>query len=55
MVDVLSLNIFKARSDRALSNLIYLKMSFLVAGGLDKMTFTGPFQPRFLKDNNFSV
>jgi len=32
--DALSLETFKARLDRALSNLIQLKMSLLTAGGL---------------------
>ena len=35
MVDAPSLETFKARLDRALSNLIYLKMSLLTAGELD--------------------
>jgi len=33
--DVPSLEIFKARLDGALSNLICLKMSLTIAGGLD--------------------
>jgi len=40
------LETFKVRLDGALSNLIYLKMSLLIAGGLDWMTFKGPFQPK---------
>jgi len=35
VVGALSLETFKVRLDGALSNLIYLKMSVLVAGGLD--------------------
>jgi len=34
VVDAPSLDTFKVRMDRALSNLIYLKMSLLTAGGL---------------------
>jgi len=41
-----SLETFKARLDGALSNLIQLKMSLLIAGGLDLMTFKGPLQPK---------
>ncbi len=35
VVDAPSLETFKARLDEALSNLISLKMSLLLAGGLD--------------------
>jgi len=35
MVDAPSLETFKVRLDRALSNLIWLKMSLLTVGGLD--------------------
>jgi len=35
VVDDPSLETFKVRLDRALSNLVELKMSLLVAGGLD--------------------
>jgi len=42
--DAPSLETFKVRLDRALSDLIKLKMSLLSAGGLDSMTFKGPFQ-----------
>jgi len=35
VADAPSLATFKVRLDRALSNLIYLKMSLLIAGGLD--------------------
>jgi len=34
MVDAPSLETFKARLDRALSNLVQLKMSLLTAGGV---------------------
>jgi len=37
---------FKARLDGALSNLIWLKMSLLTAGGLGYMTSKGAFQPK---------
>lgn len=40
-----SLETFKVELDGALSNLIFVKMSLLTAGGWDYMTFTGPFQP----------
>ena len=50
VVDAPSLETFKARLDRALSNLIYLKMSLLIAGGVDQMTFKGPFQPKLFYD-----
>ncbi|KAK4818682.1 hypothetical protein QYF61_017903 [Mycteria americana] len=46
VVDAPSLETFKARLDRALSNLIWWKMSLPMAGGLDEMTFKGPFQPK---------
>jgi len=35
VVDAPSLETFKARLDGALSNLIWMKMSLLTAGGLD--------------------
>ena len=44
VVDAPSLEMFKVRLDGALSNLIWLKMSLFMAGGLDQMTFNGPFQ-----------
>jgi len=46
MVDAPSLETLKARLDRALSNLIQLKMSLLTAGRLGWMTSKGPFQPK---------
>jgi len=51
VVDAPSLEMFKARLDGALSNLIQLKMSLLTAGGLDQMTFKGPFQPKPCHDS----
>jgi len=41
-----SLETFKVRLDEALSNLVWLKMSLLTAGGLGWMTSNGPFQPK---------
>jgi len=46
-----SLEVFKARLDRALRNVIELKMSLLAAGGLDKMAFKGLSQPKLLYDS----
>ena len=43
VVDSPSLETFKLRLDRALSNLIELKMSLLAAGKLDLMSFKSPF------------
>jgi len=37
---------FKVRLEKALSNLVYLKMSLPIAGGVDQMSFKGPFQPK---------
>jgi len=51
VVDAPSLETFKARLDRALSNLIELKMSLLMAGGLDWMAFKGRFQPKPFQDS----
>jgi len=51
VVDASSLEVFKVRLDRALSNLIELKMSLLMAGGLDQMTSKGPFQPQLFSDS----
>jgi len=44
--DAPSLEILKVRLDGALSDLIWLKMSLLTAGGLDQMIFQGPFEPK---------
>jgi len=46
VVDAPSLETFKARFDKALSNLMQLKMSLLTAGWVDWMAFKGPFQPK---------
>lgn len=44
MVDVSSLETFKAKLDKVLNNLIQLWISLLVARELDWMAFRGPFQ-----------
>jgi len=46
VVDAPSLETFKARLDGALSNLVWLKMSLLTAGGLCWMASEGPVQPK---------
>ncbi|GAB0181899.1 hypothetical protein GRJ2_000655200 [Grus japonensis] len=51
VVDAPSLETFKVRLDGALSNLIYLKMSLFIAGGLDLVTFKGPCQPKPFYDS----
>ena len=51
MVDAPSLETFKSRLDGALSNLVWLKVSLLAAGGLDRMAFTGPFPPKPVWDS----
>lgn len=51
MVDVLSLETFKTRWYRALSNLVMLKMSLLTAEGLELMSFEGLFQPKLFCDS----
>ncbi len=50
-VDAPSLETFKARLAEALSNLIWLEMSLLLAGGLDWMAFEGPFPPKPFYDS----
>ena len=45
VVDAPSLETFKARLDGALSNLIWLEMSLLLAGGLDWVGFNIPSYP----------
>ncbi|KAK4829892.1 hypothetical protein QYF61_007284 [Mycteria americana] len=50
-VDAPSLETFKVRLDRALSNLIQLKMSLLMEGELDLMAFKCPFQPKLFYDS----
>ena len=42
---------FKARLDRALSNLVWWKMSLLMAGGLEPDDLQGPFQPKRFHDS----
>lgn len=46
VVGALSLETFKVRLDVALSNLIEFKMSILIAGALNQMTFKYPFQSK---------
>jgi len=41
-----SLETFKVRLDGAVSNLMQLKMSLLMARGLDEMTFKSPCQSK---------
>ena len=43
-----SLEVFKARLDGALSNLVWWKVSLPLAGGLD---LYGPFQPKTFYDS----
>jgi len=51
VVDAPSLETFKVRLNEALSNMVQLKMSLIIAGGLDKMTLKGPFQPKPFYDS----
>jgi len=44
-VDAPSLEVFKARLDGALSSLVWWKMSLLMAGGWNQMTFQVPSNP----------
>jgi len=46
VVNAPSLEMFKARLDGALSNLIHLKLFLVIAGGLGQMALKGPFQPK---------
>ena len=46
-----SLAVFKARLDGALSNLVWWKMSLLMAGGLEQDDLYGPFQPKPFYDS----
>ena len=46
VVDALSLEIFKARLDGALSNLVEREMTLPIAGGLELDDLKGPFQPK---------
>jgi len=42
-VDVPLLEVFKARLDGAMSNLVWLKMFLSMAGGMDQTIFKGPY------------
>jgi len=55
VVETPSLETFKARLDGALSNLVWLKMSLLPAGGLGWMTSKGPFQSKAFHDSMINV
>jgi len=55
LVETSSLEIFKARLDGALSNLVQLKMSLLTAGVLGWMTSKGSFQPKTFCDSITAV
>jgi len=44
-VDALSLEVFKARLDGVLSNLVSWKVSLPMAGGLDRVIFKVPSNP----------
>jgi len=44
VTDAPSMETFKARLNKALSNLIWLWMYLFIAGELDWMTFKDPFQ-----------
>jgi len=46
-----SLAVFKARLDGALSNLVWWKMSLLMAEGLEPDDLSGPFQPKLFYDS----
>lgn len=48
MIDAPSLGRFKARLNRALRNLLELKMFLLTAEELSKMTFKVPPQPKHI-------
>jgi len=50
-VEALPLESFKVRLDRALSKLVWLKMSLLTAGVLGQMTSNGPFQSKEFYDS----
>jgi len=45
VADAHSLAVFKARLDGALNNLVWWKMSLLMAEGLEPDDLSGPFQP----------
>lgn len=50
VVDAPSLETFKVRLGRALSNVVWLKMSLFIPEGLGYMIFGGPFQPNLFYD-----
>jgi len=50
-VNAPSLETLKPRLDGALSTLIQLKMSLLMAVGLDQMASKDPFQPKLFYDS----
>jgi len=51
VVNAPSLETFKVELDGALSNLVWLKMSLLTAGGLGWMASKGPSQPKAFCDS----
>jgi len=55
VTDVSSLETFEVRLAQALSNLILLKMSLLVARGLNLITFEDPFQPKLFYDSMIPI
>jgi len=50
-VDVPYLEVFKARLDGALSNLVQWQMSLLMAGGMEPDGLQGPFQRKTFYDS----
>jgi len=46
-----TLEVFKARLDGSLSNLVYWEMSLPIAGGLELDDLKGPFQPKPFYDS----
>jgi len=50
-----SLAVLKARLDGALSNLVWWKVSLLMAGGLEPDELSGPFQPKPFYDSEVEV
>jgi len=46
VIDAPSLETFKVRLDRALSNLVLCRVSLCLAGGLELDDLQGPFQPK---------
>ena len=51
VVDASSLEMFKARLDGALSNLVWWKVSLPIAEGLELDDLYGPFQPKPFYDS----